>query len=55
MRDVPLRVPSAPGLLSSDTLKRTFCCENRLRSGIINNRVVSIVVNYDYDYDNDRV
>ena len=32
-----------------------LCCENRLRSGITNNRVVSIVVNYDYDYDNDRV
>ena len=32
-----------------------FCCENRLRSGITSSRVVSIVVDCDYDYDNDRV
>ena len=32
-----------------------FCFGNRLRSGITSSRVVSIVVNYDYDYDNDRV
>ena len=31
------------------------CCENRLRSGITSSRVVSIVVDCDYDYGNDRV
>ena len=31
------------------------CCENRLRSGIISSRGVSIVVDCDYDYGNDRV
>lgn len=34
---------------------RANCCENRLRSGITSSRVVSIVVDYDYDYGNDRV
>ena len=32
-----------------------YCCENRLRSGITSSRVVSIVVDCDYDYGNDRV
>ena len=32
-----------------------MCCENRLRSGITSSRVVSIVVDCDYDYGNDRV
>ena len=32
-----------------------MCCGNRLRSGITSSRVVSIVVDCDYDYGNDRV
>ena len=35
--------------------RNAICCENRLRSGITNSRVVSIVVDCDYDYGNDRV
>ena len=35
--------------------RESQCCENRLRSGITSSRVVSIVVDCDYDYGNDRV
>ena len=30
-------------------------CEDGLRSGITSSRVVAVVVDYDYDYSNDRV
>ena len=35
--------------------RKEFCCENKLRSEITNNRVILIIVNYNYNYDNNRI